>query len=192
MTIKSDKWIRKMALEHGMIEPFVDRNVGKGEAVSYGLSSYGYDLRVADEPLLAHRTPARHRDEHAGVDACVVERAAQTRRLDVVADESDERRTRAERGEIAGDVRRAARGIVHALHLHQRNGRFAAQPLDAAVEIYVEKGIAYDRRAQSVERVGQSREIELHFLFPQKRLRRAAQPQSTKRCPINHHARSAL
>ncbi len=30
MTIKSDKWIRKMALEHGMIEPFVDRNVGKG------------------------------------------------------------------------------------------------------------------------------------------------------------------
>ena len=36
-----------------------------------------------------------------------------------------------------------------------------------------EKGIAYDRRAQSVERVGQSREIELHLLFPQKRLRRA-------------------
>ena len=43
MTIKSDKWIRKMALEKGMIDPFVDRNVGKGEAVSYGLSSYGYD-----------------------------------------------------------------------------------------------------------------------------------------------------
>ena len=54
MTIKSDKWIRKMALEHGMIEPFVDRNVGKGEAVSYGLSSYGYDLRVADEFKIFH------------------------------------------------------------------------------------------------------------------------------------------
>ena len=54
MTIKSDKRIRKMALEHGMIEPFVDRNVGKGEAVSYGLSSYGYDLRVADEFKIFH------------------------------------------------------------------------------------------------------------------------------------------
>ncbi len=54
MTIKSDKWIRKMALEKGMIEPFVDHNVGKGEAVSYGLSSYGYDLRVADEFKIFH------------------------------------------------------------------------------------------------------------------------------------------
>ena len=54
MTIKSDKWIRKMATEHKMIEPFVDRNVGKGEAVSFGLSSYGYDLRVADEFKIFH------------------------------------------------------------------------------------------------------------------------------------------
>src|SRR6266540_3779663 len=46
--IKSDRWIRKMALEHGMIEPFEDRQVRKG-VVSYGLSSYGYDIRVADE-----------------------------------------------------------------------------------------------------------------------------------------------
>ena len=37
-----------MALEHGMIEPFEDRQVRKG-VVSYGLSSYGYDTRVADE-----------------------------------------------------------------------------------------------------------------------------------------------
>ena len=37
-----------MALEHGMIEPFEDRQVRKG-VVSYGLSSYGYDIRVADE-----------------------------------------------------------------------------------------------------------------------------------------------
>ncbi len=47
-SIKSDKWIRKMALEHKMIEPFEDRQVRAG-VVSYGLSSYGYDIRVADE-----------------------------------------------------------------------------------------------------------------------------------------------
>src|SRR5689334_6083601 len=48
MAIKADRWIRKMALEHGMIEPFVDNQVRAG-VVSYGLSSYGYDIRVADE-----------------------------------------------------------------------------------------------------------------------------------------------
>jgi dCTP deaminase len=48
MAIKSDKWIRKMSREHGMIEPFVDTQVSAG-IVSYGLSSYGYDIRVADE-----------------------------------------------------------------------------------------------------------------------------------------------
>ena len=48
MAIKADRWIRKMALEHGMIEPFEDRQVRDG-VVSYGLSSYGYDIRVADE-----------------------------------------------------------------------------------------------------------------------------------------------
>ena len=47
-SIKADKWIKKMALEHGMIEPFEDRQVRDG-VVSYGLSSYGYDIRVADE-----------------------------------------------------------------------------------------------------------------------------------------------
>jgi dCTP deaminase len=48
MAIKADRWIRQMALEHGMIEPFVDTQVSAG-VVSYGLSSYGYDIRVADE-----------------------------------------------------------------------------------------------------------------------------------------------
>jgi len=48
MAIKSDRWIRKMALEHDMINPFNDRQVRDG-VISYGLSSYGYDLRVADE-----------------------------------------------------------------------------------------------------------------------------------------------
>jgi dCTP deaminase len=48
MPIKSDRWIRRMAQEHKMIEPFVDDQVRSG-VVSYGLSSYGYDIRVADE-----------------------------------------------------------------------------------------------------------------------------------------------
>ena len=48
MSVKSDKWIRRMALEHRMIEPFEDRQVRDG-VISYGVSSYGYDMRVADE-----------------------------------------------------------------------------------------------------------------------------------------------
>ncbi len=48
MGLKPDHWIRKMALEHGMIEPFIDGQVREG-VISYGLSSYGYDIRVADE-----------------------------------------------------------------------------------------------------------------------------------------------
>jgi dCTP deaminase len=47
-SIKADHWIKKMALEHAMIEPFEDRQVREG-VISYGLSSYGYDIRVADE-----------------------------------------------------------------------------------------------------------------------------------------------
>ncbi len=46
--IKSDKWIKRMSLEHGMIDPFCEELVAKGK-VSYGPSSYGYDIRVADE-----------------------------------------------------------------------------------------------------------------------------------------------
>ncbi|HET8825230.1 MAG TPA: dCTP deaminase [Terriglobales bacterium] len=46
--LKSDRWIRKMALEQGMIDPFSEKQVREG-VISYGLSSYGYDLRVADE-----------------------------------------------------------------------------------------------------------------------------------------------
>ena len=46
--LKSDRWIRKMATERDMINPFSEKQVREG-VVSYGLSSYGYDLRVADE-----------------------------------------------------------------------------------------------------------------------------------------------
>lgn len=48
MSIKPDHWIRKMAQEHGMIEPFAPAQVRAG-VISYGVSSYGYDIRVADE-----------------------------------------------------------------------------------------------------------------------------------------------
>lgn len=48
MGLKPDHWIRKMAHEHGMIEPFVENQVRNG-VISYGVSSYGYDMRVADE-----------------------------------------------------------------------------------------------------------------------------------------------
>ncbi len=48
MAIKSDKWIRRMAKEHRMIEPFAENQVRDG-VISYGVSSYGYDIRVADE-----------------------------------------------------------------------------------------------------------------------------------------------
>ncbi len=48
MSIKSDRWITRMADEHRMIEPFVQGQVREG-VISFGVSSYGYDIRVADE-----------------------------------------------------------------------------------------------------------------------------------------------
>src|SRR5438477_2545860 len=52
MSIKSDNWIRRMAREHAMIEPFEPGQVREANGqriVSYGTSSYGYDIRVSDE-----------------------------------------------------------------------------------------------------------------------------------------------
>jgi dCTP deaminase len=52
MTIKADKWIRRMAAEQRMIEPFEPHNVNEIDGrriVSYGTSSYGYDIRCSDE-----------------------------------------------------------------------------------------------------------------------------------------------
>ena len=52
MSIKSDKWIRRMSLEHGMITPFENGQVTSDDTnktISYGTSSYGYDVRCADE-----------------------------------------------------------------------------------------------------------------------------------------------
>ena len=48
MSIKPDKWITRMVKEYKMIEPYADGQVTDG-AVSYGVSSYGYDIRIADE-----------------------------------------------------------------------------------------------------------------------------------------------
>ena len=52
MSIKSDKWIRRMSQEHALISPFSERCTIRPDgapAISYGLSSYGYDIRVSDE-----------------------------------------------------------------------------------------------------------------------------------------------
>lgn len=52
MSIKADRWIRRMATEHGMIEPFQEgqvREAGDQKVISYGLSSYGYDVRCSRE-----------------------------------------------------------------------------------------------------------------------------------------------
>ena len=48
MSIKPDTWIARMAREHGMIEPFEENQVRNG-VISYGVSSYGYDVRISDE-----------------------------------------------------------------------------------------------------------------------------------------------
>ena len=53
MTIKPDIWIEKMALEYKMIDPFVREQTREG-VISYGVSSYGYDIRVADEFKVFH------------------------------------------------------------------------------------------------------------------------------------------
>lgn len=52
MSIKSDKWIRRMAEQYDMIEPFIPNQIkynGSDKLISYGTSSYGYDIRCANE-----------------------------------------------------------------------------------------------------------------------------------------------
>jgi dCTP deaminase len=55
MSIKSDRWIRKMAQQHDMINPFTEKQVRTG-VISYGLSSYGYDLRVSPNSFALARS----------------------------------------------------------------------------------------------------------------------------------------
>ncbi|MBL8062070.1 MAG: dCTP deaminase [Anaerolineales bacterium] len=80
MGLKPDRWIRKMALEHKMIEPFVDKQVRQG-VISYGVSSYGYDIRVANEfkiftNVFSATVDPKHFDTNSMVDfvgdVCIV------------------------------------------------------------------------------------------------------------------------
>ena len=48
MSVLSDKWIRKMSTDEGMISPFEEKQI-RGDSISYGLSSFGYDARVSSE-----------------------------------------------------------------------------------------------------------------------------------------------
>ena len=82
MGLKPDHWIRKMALEHDMISPFTDGQKRNG-VISFGLSSYGYDIRVADEfkvftPGMGNLTVVDPKDLDARVmadfngDVCII------------------------------------------------------------------------------------------------------------------------
>jgi dCTP deaminase len=80
MGLKPDHWIRKMAQEYKMIEPFADSQVRNG-VISYGVSSYGYDIRVADEfkiftNVFSAIVDPKHFDPHSMVDfkgeVCVI------------------------------------------------------------------------------------------------------------------------
>ena len=72
MSIKSDKWIVRMVKEQRMIEPFVDGQIKDGK-VSFGVSSYGYDIRISDEFKIFTNinttvVDPKHFDPHAFVD----------------------------------------------------------------------------------------------------------------------------
>jgi dCTP deaminase len=84
MSIKSDKWIRRMARDHGMIEPFepdLVREVNGHRVVSFGTSSYGYDIRCSSEfklftNLNSTIVDPKHFDEKSFVDvkgdSCII------------------------------------------------------------------------------------------------------------------------
>ena len=84
MSIKSDKWIRRMAQEHQMIEPYEAgqvRTSGENRLISYGTSSYGYDVRCSDEfkvftNINSATVDPKHFDEDSFVDVksdvCVI------------------------------------------------------------------------------------------------------------------------
>ncbi|GMO64170.1 MAG: dCTP deaminase [Endomicrobiia bacterium] len=54
--VKSDRWIKKMSFEHRMIEPFEERQVRNGK-ISFGISSYGYDMRLSNEFMVMKKVP---------------------------------------------------------------------------------------------------------------------------------------
>ena len=77
MSVMPDSWIRRMATEHGMIEPFqagqVRADANGEKLISYGVSSYGYDVRCADEfkvftNIHSATVDPKHFDEKSFVD----------------------------------------------------------------------------------------------------------------------------
>src|SRR5579875_3041260 len=77
MPVMSDRWIRRMALEHRMIEPFVEQQRREG-VISYGVSSYGYDARVADEFKIFTNVDSAIVDPKAFSQRSFVDRKADT------------------------------------------------------------------------------------------------------------------
>jgi dCTP deaminase len=59
--VKNDKWIKKMSLEHKMIEPFETKQIKEGK-ISFGTSSYGYDMRLSNE-FMVMKTYFEHEDK---------------------------------------------------------------------------------------------------------------------------------
>ena len=72
MGIKSDRWIVQMSKDHGMIEPFAEKQVRQG-GISYGVSSYGYDMRVAREFKIFSNAMSAIVDPKAFDPKCFVE-----------------------------------------------------------------------------------------------------------------------
>ena len=77
MTVKSDRWIRQMAEEHQLIQPFdatLVRHVGGRRIISAGASSYGYDMRLADDgfrvfsPIHGREIDPKHFDEESLIE----------------------------------------------------------------------------------------------------------------------------
>lgn len=78
--VKSDRWIQRMARESRMIEPFADSQVREG-VISFGVSSYGYDMRIADE-FKVFRPPQGALIDPKRLDAALFEEV-KTPRLDI-------------------------------------------------------------------------------------------------------------
>src|SRR5436190_21899297 len=95
--------------------------------------------------MFGDRAPARYDDQILGDDARSFERPRQTRSLRIVTDHADQAYGCAERGGVNRDVAGAARRVPERANLHDRNRRFATQPLAAAFEVDIEERIAENR-----------------------------------------------
>lgn len=80
MPIKSDRWIQKMALEFGMISPFEEKQV-RENVISYGVSSYGYDIRISNQfkifrhasnAVIDPKTIAHEHYEEVTAETCIM------------------------------------------------------------------------------------------------------------------------